>query len=261
MPPASWMRANTSSGGAPIRGTNAGRPVASQRSKASAMSATCPPPTSARAIQGRPDRLRRIVDAPAARIASASSSMPCVASRSTISRDAIDAALALLGEERLERRRRGVDEVAEHVDVHAVGDGRDLDAGDELDAGARAGRGGRGATAADRVVIGDDRARSRQPAWRAPRVPPACSVRRRRSCGCEDRSRGTRRFARQVLARRSGRLPDPIARACSGRALRLAPRRSRSARYSPISRSRCARSSSANSRKICLPSESSNRSP
>ena len=37
--------------------------------------------------------------------------------------------------------------------------------------------------------------------------------------------------------------------------------RSRRARYSRISRSRCVRSSSANSRNTCLPSESSNRSP
>ena len=50
----------------------------------------------------------------------------------------------------------------------------------------------------------------------------------------------------------------PSRRACAfGRACR----RVMSARYSRISRSRCSRSSSANSRKICLPSESSNRSP
>src|SRR5207248_2363333 len=43
--------------------------------------------------------------------------------------------------------------------------------------------------------------------------------------------------------------------------LRLRLCRSRSSRYSRINRSRCVRSSSANSRKICFPSESSNRSP
>ena len=68
---------------------------------------------------------------------------------------AIDAALALLGEKRLQRRRVGVDEVAEHVDVGAVDDGRDLDAGDELDAArARRPRPPR-RQPADRVVIGD----------------------------------------------------------------------------------------------------------
>jgi len=42
---------------------------------------------------------------------------------------------------------------------------------------------------------------------------------------------------------------------------RRRPCRSRRALYSRMRSSRCARSSSANSRKICLPSESSNRSP
>src|SRR5205814_1925228 len=46
-----------------------------------------------------------------------------------------------------------------------------------------------------------------------------------------------------------------------GSAFRLRPCRLTSARYSRTSRSRCSRSSSANSRKICLPSESSKRSP
>ncbi len=49
--------------------------------------------------------------------------------------------------------------------------------------------------------------------------------------------------------------PADARRACP------ACRRVMSARYSRISSSRCSRSSSANSRKICLPSESSNRSP
>ena len=47
----------------------------------------------------------------------------------------------------------------------------------------------------------------------------------------------------------------------AGATARCRPWRFTSARYSRISRSRCSRSSSANSRKICLPSDSSNCSP
>ena len=67
---------------------------------------------------------------------------------------AIDALAALLGEKRLQRRRRGVDEVAEHVDVGRVADRRDLDARHELDAGG-AHAAAAASPAGDRVVVGD----------------------------------------------------------------------------------------------------------
>ena len=60
------------------------------------------------------------------------SGQPSAASRSPISRDAAEPILALAIEERAQAGRRGVDEIAEHVHVAAVGDGADLDAGNEL---------------------------------------------------------------------------------------------------------------------------------
>ncbi len=63
-------------------------------------------------------------------------------------------AVHLLGEEALQRRRVGVEAVAEDVDVLAVLDGGDLDAGHEAH-GGRARRRFGAVEAGDRVVIGD----------------------------------------------------------------------------------------------------------
>ncbi|PYR11887.1 MAG: hypothetical protein DMG00_09855 [Acidobacteria bacterium] len=81
IPPASWMRPKTCSGGAPARGTKAGRPRASHFSNASLVSATWPEATSARAIQGRPTDLAGS-SMPGCRTRSASSWMSNDASRS-----------------------------------------------------------------------------------------------------------------------------------------------------------------------------------
>ena len=144
--------------------------------------------------------------------------------------------------EMIEGEHRRVDEIAEDVDVALFEHRRDLDAGHEGDAAGRAGRSRLGATA-DGVVIGHaehgdavsggtvDECRRREPAVRGSGM------------GVE---------IDQLTVRAAG----------AGRASGLrSPSRSRSARYSLISMSRCSRSSSANSRKIFLPSESSKRSP
>ena len=149
--------------------------------------------------------------------------------------------LALLGQKRSQDRRLDMDEVAERVDVEAVPDRGDFDARDELDSGGGA-CSGRDAARRDGVVVGDAqhvdarRFRTRDEIGRR-----QSAVGRGRVCveidQCAD-------FAR-----------DAVFRGGRGRW------RSLMARYWRINRSRCARSSSANSRKICLPSESSNRSP
>ena len=148
---------------------------------------------------------------------------------------------------RLEKARQPrafrVDEVAEDVHVAALVHGGDFDAVNEGDPRTVCSL-PHLREAGDRVVVGDAHHRD-------PRVGDACdqvgrgepSVRR----GCVEVKIDQR---------------DAACRALAGFAwgLRLVWRRSR-ARYSRISISRCSRSSSANSRKICLPSESSKRSP
>ncbi len=66
--------------------------------------------------------------------------------------DAGAAMAALLGEKRGQRRRRRIDAVAEDVDVLAVLDRRDLDAGEKPQAGRARAR-GRGGDAGGRVVV------------------------------------------------------------------------------------------------------------
>ena len=83
-------RAMTSSGDAPARGTNAGRPRDRNRSKASAVVGTWPPATSARAIHGRPTALVGS-SIPGWTIASASRSMPIEAEAMDHRADAVDA--------------------------------------------------------------------------------------------------------------------------------------------------------------------------
>ena len=157
---------------------------------------------------------------------------------------AIDAHAARLGEKHAERRGGRIEEVAEDVHVGAVNDRGDLDAGHELDAGLGA-RGGDRRAGGRGVVVGDaqhlDAGRRRTGDELARRAP----------------SIGRSRVGVEIDQRR-----DFAAAGRGVRAVRVRrPWRARSARYSLMRRSRCSRSSSANSRKICLPSESSKRSP
>ena len=144
---------------------------------------------------------------------------------------AIDSPLPLRSEKRQQRRRMAIDEITEHVDVAAVADRGDFDAVHELDPG-RGRRRFRRLASRDGIVIRDgEHADAR---------------------GCRPRDE----LGRRTSSVRRGGVGMEIDH-------RLRPRlcRSRSSRYSRINRSRCVRSSSANSRKICFPSESSNRSP
>ena len=173
--------------------------------------------------------------------------MPRPASRVDHCADAIDPRCAAAPRETPRSAGdRDVDEVAEHVHVDAVADRGDLDAGDELDAGGRARCGGRLARG-DRIVIGDAQHRD--------------AGRRRARDELGRRAATVRRRGVGVKVDQRGRLRRVAARAPVRRGAAAAPGASASAWYSRISRSRCARSSSANSRKICLPSESSKRSP
>ena len=155
MPPASWMRAMTSSGAAAFarHERRAGRARASARTPRR-VDATWPAATIARATHGRPDRPARIVERRlqhrvgverAARGRRASTIMR--RTRSTRCRRCSARNARSAGGSRIE-------EIAEHVDVGLVADRGDLDARDELDAGGRARRGDRLARG-DRVVIGD----------------------------------------------------------------------------------------------------------
>src|SRR5437764_677528 len=129
-----------------------------------------------------------------------------------------------------------VEEIAEHVNVEIVDDRGDLDSWRELDASDIA-RLLCWRTPRNRVVVGDTQnldARRDGASHELGRRAPAIG------CGC----------MRVKVDQRTERT-------CEGRP----PWRSRSLRYSRMSSSRCTRSSSANSRKICLPSESSKRSP
>ena len=227
----------------------AARATATSRTPRS-MICDVPAATSARAIHGRPTDVGRIVERRPAGSRRRRGAMPCAGEPSDHVANAIDALLrAASTRNACSAGRSRIDEIAEHVDVGLVADRGDLDAGDELDAGGRA-RGGGRVAAGHGVVVGDaqhgdaGRRRARDQLRRR-----AAAVGRGR-VGVEIDQRRDATAARTLgLARRRARRWP------------LALSRSRSARYSRISRSRCARSSSANSRKICLPSESSNRSP
>ena len=221
-------------------GRPAGRQPATRRRRS--WSGHGPPrPGHARSTAGRPT-----IDGSSIagfRIASASSTMPCSAQPLDDLAQPVDAHAPLLDQKRREHRRRDVDEVAQCVHVDAVEHGRHFDAGDELDAGgATGGRGGR--AAGHRIVIGDAQHHDARRRCAGHELG-----RRAAAVGCG--GMGVEIDQRADLA------PDaPVRR------VRVRGRwRSVSARYSRISRSRCSRSSSANSRKICLPCESSKRSP
>ena len=139
-----------------------------------------------------------------------------------------------------------IDEIRQQVHVAVLLDGGNLDPCDQPEA-----QPGRGAAclgdAGERIVIGD-------------------------ADGREPRARGARdeRSGRQGAVGGGGvkvEIDQDAAADCrrglrlGGLPGRLRRWRSTSARYSRMRRPRCARSSSANSRKICLPSESSNFSP
>ena len=148
---------------------------------------------------------------------------------------------------------RRVDPVAEHVHVarrrHTAVTSMP---GTSVEAAARAASGRASATAGDGVVVGDARTS----------CTPAACTRATSSRGAAAAVGGGR--VQVEVDHVDGRgLRGTRGRAASRRAWRFGPacRRVTSARYSRISSSRCSRSSSANSRKICLPSESSNRSP
>ncbi len=240
MPPDAWMRSNTSAGAAASRGMNAGRPRASQFSNAS-LDAGHIAAGHQRPGDPRPARsLAAIVE-------------PGLDDRVGVQMNAergqplddlphpIEAAAALFDQKRVERLAMPIDEIAQDVDVHAVTDRGDFDARHELDAGGGAGLGG-GVAAGHRVVVGHGE---------------------HRDAGSGRARHELRRRASAVGRRRVGVEIDHRADARPGRAARRRGRRcrSRSARYSRTSSSWWARSSSANSRKTCLPSESSKRSP
>ena len=79
---------------------------------------------------------------------------PSVASRAAISRTRSTRLRALLREKLRQRAIRGIEEVAEDVDVAAFVHGRDLDAVDELDADDSAAMRRASARPGDRVVVG-----------------------------------------------------------------------------------------------------------
>ena len=111
------------------------------------------------------------------------------------------------------RRRLHVDEVPEHVHVRAFDDRRDLDAGHQLDP-SRRGRRRRGLTAGHRVVVGD--------------AQHGDAGRRRARDELRRRAPAVRRGGVGVEIDQRGALTD-----ATFFGLRRAPRRSRSARYSP----------------------------
>ena len=211
IPPAAWMCANTSSGDAPMRGTNAGRPRDSQRLKASATLGTWPPATSARAIQGRPAALDESV--------SAGRQNRVGVQRDAVRgepgdhlADAVDAPLPLIGEKRQQRRRMGLDEISEHVDIGAVDHRRHFDSGHKRD--LRAGAGVR------------RQPRSRQPCRdrsRASTRTPAAAARATSSSGVQRPSDAVVWVWRSINARHARGARFPARRTDS---------RSRSARYS-----------------------------
>ena len=227
--------------------TPAGRPRGSVRTPRRDR-ATCPAATSASATCGRPTLrpLRRSVASSRLDVDRHAERRPAARRSRSTRRTPI---LALRREElRRSAAIVGIDEVAEHVDVAAALDRGDLDPGDEPHA-VRAAAAAASASPADGVVIGDaDRGEpgARRPARPAPPASAAVGGGRMEVEIDHRASAGSRR-ARGGLA---SRVVWPLR--CW---------RSTSERYSRISSSRCARSSSANSRKICLPSESSNFSP
>ena len=163
--------------------------------------------------------------------------------------------LALILKELRERGVRGIDEIAEHVNVASQVDGGDLDAIDERHVG-RLGGTARLGQRGDRVVIGH----THDPnpgGGRTTNQLGGCEPPVRRGGVKVEVDHWTPRLnGTQRAGKRDGSSPSLTSFALAG-----PPCRRKSARYSRISISRWSRSSSANSRKICLPSESSKRSP
>ncbi len=157
--------------------------------------------------------------------------------------DAADAIGALRGEEPEQLRRLGVEEVGEQVHVAGVLDRGDFNPVDEAHAEGIGGR-ARLRQSRHRIVIRD--------------AQHGNAGRRRALNERGRRQRAIRRGRMQVQIDQDGRAADARRRVALPRRVRW---RSTSARYSRMSSSRCVRSSSANSRKIRLPSESSNFSP
>ena len=151
-----------------------------------------------------------------------------------------------------ERRQPGVgrvDEIAQHVHVAALFDGRDLDAVHEPHAVASR-LGSRLGEPRHRIVVGD--ADHRQAGCGRARDEDR---RRQRAVGCGGVEMEIDQEALAAGSRRALRFWTFLVLAGRRRW------RSTSERYSRISSSRCDRSSSANSRNTFLPSESSNFSP
>ena len=148
---------------------------------------------------------------------------------------AIDPGQALRRQEPGEAGRCRIDEISQHVHVGRVVDRGHFDARHERDPARGAGGGGFDAPGCG-VVIGDAQHRDT----------------RRNGTGNE-----ARRCIEPVRCRRVSVEIDQ----CAPRDRRCRLWRWRSARSSRMRSSRWARSSSANTRNTCLPSESSNRSP
>ena len=159
-------------------------------------------------------------------------------------------AVRALAREKLgEHHRARIDEVPEHVHVPCVENRRHLDAGHHGHAG-RGACSGRGGNPRGRVVIGHA---EHADAGRH----GALDERRRGELAVGSRGMGVEIDHARGPGRRRARRAGGAFGLAAGR---FRPRAS-SARHSRISSSRCWRSSSANSRNTCLPSESSNRSP
>ena len=155
-PPARWMTSTTSRG--VLADARHERRLARRREidrTPPAATTTCPashqrardhrpPDRCARPRRGRRQQMRR------RRCATPSARQP----RADLAH-ALDAAGALRPEKLRQRGVRGIDEVAEDVDVAALVDGGDLDAVDELDVDRASAGAAHLRQAGDRVVIGD----------------------------------------------------------------------------------------------------------
>lgn len=144
-----------------------------------------------------------------------------------------------------------IEEIPEHMDVPLAEDRRNLDAGDALDP-VGAGRRGDLRESRNGVVVGH----TEHVDAGAPGPP-------------HELGGFAAPVGRGCMEMKVDQLPDDAWRVRSRRPATRATLREpadrvgglTSARYSLLSRSKCAFSSSANSRKICFPSESSKRSP